>query len=95
MPAGRTGAPGAIDALLKWGGRILHLAIGVFPLASSGLMAPPWALATVALGWVVGAVAAWRIGNARPRLTPLVPIVTVAAWFAFMTLGESALGWVA
>jgi hypothetical protein len=88
-------APLELDPVLRWTALIVHVAIGVFPLSASGLLAPPWALVVVGLGWLAGLAAAWRIGKTRPRLTLLVPVVTVAAWFAFMTIGDIWLGWVA
>lgn len=93
LPTAPLGSPAA--ALARWGSLVLHLAIAVFPLSASGLMAPPWALAAIAVGWLAGLVAVWRIGRSRPFVAVLVPIVTVGAWFALMSLGDTVLGWTA
>lgn len=86
---------GPLDRTLRWAGIALHVVIGIFPLSATGLLAPPWALVTVAIVWVLALVGAWRLGRARPRLTPLVPVATLAAWFGLMTIGDLWLGWVA
>lgn len=82
-------------AAARWGGLGLHVAIGVFPFASTGLLAPPWAVGVVAVWWTVLAVLAWRLGRRSPWLVPLVPLGALAGWFAFLTFGDLALGWVA
>lgn len=84
----------SLDATARWAGLILQAAIAAFPLSASGLLAPPWALVVIAVGWAVGLVVAWRLGRTRPLVVPLVPVVTLAAWFGFITAGESLLGWV-
>jgi len=84
----------SLDTIARWAGLVLQVAIGVFPLSASGLLAPPWALVAIAAGWALGLVIAWRLGRTRPRVVPLVPVVTLAAWFGFITLGERLLGWV-
>ncbi len=83
----------SLDTVGRWSALLLQVAIGVFPLSASGLLAPPWALALIAVGWALGLVVAWRLGRVRPRVAPLVPVVTLAAWYGFITLGESLLGW--
>jgi hypothetical protein len=77
----------------RWVGLLVQVAVGVFPLASSGLFAPPWALALIAVGWACGVVLAWRLGRTRPILAMAVPVVTVAVWFALLTVGDRWLGW--
>lgn len=84
-----------LAAVARWVGLALQVGIGAFPVAATGLLAPPWAVAVVALGWAFGLVVAWRIGRTRPTATPLVPAATVVLWFAFMTFGDVVLGWVA
>lgn len=81
--------------IARWGSLLLHVAVAVFPLSASGLMTPPWGLAVIALGWLVGLVAVWRIGRRWPFAALLVPVVTIAAWFALMSIGDSLLGWTA
>lgn len=88
-------SPDTLDTVLRWAGLVVHIGIGVFPLSASGLLAPPWALAVIAVGWAGALVGAWRVGRTRPRLTPLVPVLTLAAWYGLMTIGDLWLGWVA
>jgi len=84
-----------IARIARWAGLVLQLIIGIFPLSASGLMAPPWALVVVLVAWVVGLRVAWHLGRSRPALTLLVPFVTLAAWYLFMTAGALWLGWTA
>lgn len=84
-----------IVRLACWGGLILQVLIGLFPLGASGLLAPPWALGVVAVAWAAGVWVAWRLARTRPARTPVVPVVTVAAWYLFMTAGDLWLGWTA
>lgn len=75
---------------------VAHLAIAVFPLSATGLVAPGWFIVVVAVGWLGGAVLLSRLARgARPRLTLLVPVVVVLLWFAALTAGEALLGWTA
>ncbi len=94
-PTSSSGGASLPARMARWASLVLHLAVAVFPLSASGLMAPPWALAVIALGWLVGLIAVWRIGSRRPFAALLVPIGTVAAWFALMSMGEFLLGWTA
>jgi hypothetical protein len=95
-PGGTPGSGASFaEQLARWGSLVLQVGVGVFPLSASGLMAPPWALVVIALGWIVGLVAAWHLGRSRPFLALLVPVVTVAAWFALMSAGDVLFGWVA
>ncbi len=84
-----------LDRVLRWGGLALHLAVGVFPVAVSGLVAPPAGAISIWIGWAVLLGVAWRLGRTRPRLVPLVPVVTVALWVAVITFGDLLLGWTA
>ncbi len=79
---------------LGWLAAGVHLAIGVFPLSASGLLAPPWALATLAAAWIVGLLAILRVKRAHPAMAVLIPLSMLAFWFALLTFGERALGWV-
>lgn len=74
---------------------LLHLGIAVFPLPASGLVSPAWFLVVVAVGWLVGAVVLWRLAQRAPRRAWLVPVVTLALWFAAITFGDVVLGWTA
>jgi hypothetical protein len=93
--SGSSTDPTPLDRIARWGSLVLHIGIGVFPLSASGLMAPPWALAVIAVGWLVGLAVTWRLGKTRPGLALLVPVLTVAAWFGLMSAGDVWFGWVA
>lgn len=95
-PAGRE------RVLVRWGrwaakrgGLALHVLIGVFPFASTGLLAPPWAVAVVAAWWLLLAGIAWRLQKRCPWLVPLVPVAALIGWTAFLTFGDLVLGWTA
>lgn len=74
---------------------LLHLAIGIFPLSASGLLAPLWALVVIGLGWLVAAGLLWRIWQHHPYVSVLVPPTTLALWAGFLTVGDVLLGWTA
>ena len=74
---------------------LLHLLIGVFPIAATGLLAPPWFVAVAGIGWGAAGVLLWRLRRTAPRRTWLVPVGVLAAWFALVTLGDVLLGWTA
>lgn len=72
-------------------GALMHLIVGVF-VFSSGLIAPAWAVASLALLWLVAAVALWQLRR-RPIVALLVPLVTAGLWWAAVTAGDAWLGW--
>jgi hypothetical protein len=71
-----------------------HLAVGVF-YASSGLVAPLWAVVVLAVWWLALAAVLSRLALRGSWWTPVVPIVAFATWFAVLTAGERLLGWTA
>ena len=74
----------------------LHLAIGAVPFAVTGLIAPLWAVVVLWILWLAMlAVAVWPVRRQRPLLVPLVPLASLAVWFAFTTFGGAVLGWTA
>lgn len=79
----------------RWGGLTLHVLVGVFPFAFTGLLAPPWAVGVVAVWWLLLAGVAWRLQRSTPWLVPLVPVGALAGWIAFLIFGDLVLGWVA
>lgn len=79
----------------QWLALALHLVVGVFPYAASGLLAPPVGLAVLAVVWIACLVALWRWRPANPWLALLVPAGAVAVWFAVMAFGDYLLGWTA
>ena len=85
--------PGAPRATV-WGiaAIVLHLLLGVFPYAFTGLMSMQAAVLLMVL-WVVLLVVVWRL---RRRHTPLplaVPLGAIGLWFAVLWFGDKFLGW--
>ena len=79
-------------------GVVLHLAVGVFPYAASGLLVPIWGIVVLYALWLALAFVLVRLlrGEARrPMLAPLVPVAALAVWFAVVTAGEAIFGWTA
>ena len=79
-------------------GVVLHLAVGVFPYAASGLLVPLWAIAVLYGCWLALAVLLVRLlrgDRRRPLLAPAVPVAALVVWFAVVTLGEAVFGWTA
>lgn len=74
-------------------GGLMQLIVGVF-VFSSGLIAPAWAVAGLALLWLVATIALWRLRR-RPIVALLVPLVTAGLWWAAVTAGDVWLGWTA
>ena len=79
----------------SWVGFFLHLVIGVFPYAASGLLAPLYGVAIVYIGWFVALFFILKLWNRRPYLVLLIPVVDLVWWFAVMTFGDFVLGWTA
>lgn len=78
-----------------WAGIVVHGVVGVFPYAFSGLLAPPWAVVTVALVWLGLLAAAVYFRKRRPWFVVATPIASLGFWFAFLTFGDLVLGWTA
>ena len=79
-------------------GVVLHLAVGVFPYAASGLVVPVWGIVVLYGLWLALAAVLVRLlrgPNRRPIVAPVVPLVALAVWFAFVTAGEVLLDWTA
>lgn len=73
----------------------LHVAVGVFPLSATGLLAPAWGFVVVYVWWLALFAVVWRW---RPRVSwaaLIVPVVAVGGWFAIMSAGEALFGWTA
>ncbi len=71
--------------ILGWVGVLTHLVIGAFPFAVSGLMLANGPLYAVWAVWGVGVPVAFALRRRRPELTPFVPIVSLAIWFAVVS----------
>lgn len=78
-----------------WVGMVVHGLLGVFPYGFSGLLAPPWAVVTVAVVWFGLLVAAVYLRKRRPLLVAATPIASLTFWFVFLTFGDLLLGWTA
>ena len=79
-------------------GVVLHLAIGVFPYAASGLLVPIWGIVVLYALWLALAVVLVRLlrgEQRRPMLAPLVPVAALTVWFAVVTAGEALFDWTA
>jgi hypothetical protein len=79
-------------------GVVLHLAVGVFPYAASGLLVPIWGIVVLYSLWLALAVVLVRLlrgERRRPLLAPLVPVGALAVWFGVVTAGEAIFGWTA
>ena len=79
-------------------GVVLHLAVGVFPYAASGLVVPLWGIAVLYGCWLGLAAVLVRLlrgEGRRPMLAPVVPLVALAVWFAVVNLGGVLFGWTA
>jgi hypothetical protein len=72
---------------------VLQLIVLVPFTVASGLVAPAWAIALLALLCVLGAVTILRTARRRPLVTPLVPLVNAALLFGLIAFGEQMLGW--
>ena len=77
---------------------VLHLAVGVFPYAASGLLVPIWGIVVLYALWLALAVVLVRMlrgERRRPLFAPLIPVAALAVWFAVVTAGEVLLDWTA
>lgn len=79
--------------LQAWVALALHLVAGFFYLLS-GLLAPPYAVASLMVLWLILLWWLIRLRHERWRVM-IVPGAAVAAWFAVLLLGDAFLGWTA
>ena len=79
--------------LLGWLGFAALLATLIF-YASSGLLAPGWAVGLLLFVWLTLLVVAVRLFRRRRPLWVLVtPVASGLIWFGALTAGERWLGW--
>ncbi|MEJ5867391.1 hypothetical protein WDV85_06480 [Pseudokineococcus sp. 5B2Z-1] len=71
---------------------VLHL-VALWLYASSGLLAPLWAVVALLVLWGVLAVVAVLVHRHHGAWSLLVPVAAVAVWFGALTAGEQLLGW--
>ncbi len=71
------------------------MAVVFFLYASSGLVAPWWAVVLLICFWVVlfGLGCVWFMS--RPTRVMLLPVVAAAVWFGALVAGSRLLGWTA
>ena len=78
---------------LGWLGIAALLVTGFF-YASSGLLAPAWAVAVLLVIWLLLLIAAIQLMRIRRPLYVLpVPVGAWLIWFGALTAGENWLGW--
>ena len=78
---------------LGWLGFAALLATLIF-YASSGLLAPAWAVVLLLVVWLVLLVVAiGLLRRRRPLWVLLTPVTAWLIWFAALTAGETWLGW--
>ncbi len=66
-----------------------------FLYASSGLLAPWYAVVGMMLVWVALFVVATRWWTPYPKRTLWLPLIAVVVWFSVLTLGEAIFDWTA
>lgn len=71
------------------------MAATFFLYAASGLLAPVWAVVVLLLVWLALFVTACRWWTPRPKLVPVLPVVSLVVWFAAIMAGGVWLDWTA
>lgn len=79
--------------ILPWIGILLHLGLGLFPYAPSGLTAPPYGVVVLGVLWLAILVAAVLLLPRHPWWVVATPVVSVAVWLGVMTFGVRELRW--
>ena len=75
-------------------GLALHLVLGFLVLVS-GLVAPPWAVGVMAVGWLVALLYGLRAWQGRISIAVGVPVASWLAWVGLIVFGDVVLGWTA
>jgi hypothetical protein len=94
-PSSRAGGRPILPLIVIGLAVAMQLAVAVPFTVGMGLLAPLWA---ITVGWALWLAAAGTLvvtARRRPLLTPLVPVTNAALLFAFVTFGDSVLGWTA
>lgn len=92
-PTEESVAPRRRARVLGYGGVVLQLLVGAFPYSASGLLAPPLGLAMLWTAWLVLLAVAIVLARRGRAWALAVPAVSIAFWFATLTVGERLLGW--
>lgn len=74
---------------------IAGMAAAFFLYAASGLIAPWWAVVLLLVVWLFLFIVACGQWTRRPRVVPVVALVTLLLWFAVIIAGGAWLGWTA
>jgi hypothetical protein len=69
------------------------MAAALFLVFASGLVSPPWAVAVLALVWLVLFVVGARWFMHHPWRVAALPVVMVVIWFGSITAGAVFLDW--
>jgi hypothetical protein len=77
-----------------WLGFVVHLLILPW-FASTGLVAPGWAVAVLLAAWVVLLLVGLRLRTTRPLWMLAIPVLDVLVWFVLISAGDRWLGWTA
>jgi hypothetical protein len=77
-----------------WVGLAGHL-VALAWYASSGLVAPTWAVAGLLAIWAALLLIGLRLRTRRPVWMLLVPVLDAAIWVAVVWAGDVFLGWTA
>jgi hypothetical protein len=90
----RWGAPRA-DARMQRSSFVgmAGMAMVLFLILASGTVMPWWAMAALALVWLVGLVRAAQWFMSHPRRVVAIPVGLAALWLAVLMGGAFGLGW--
>ncbi|WP_372736109.1 hypothetical protein [Nocardioides sp.] len=67
----------------------------LFPYGASGLVAPPWAVASLLVAWLAMFVVTCLWFMPHPKRTLVMPIVAAVVWYSTITAGAVFLDWTA
>lgn len=84
-----------VGRILALAGLVLYIATGLFPYASSGLVAPFWGIAVLYAGWLLGLWLTIRLFRRRSAWALAMPVAALAWWWLVITVGESVFDWTA
>jgi hypothetical protein len=79
----------------EWVALGLQILVGIFPYGASGLVAPPAGLVVLYAVWALLLLVAWRWHPRNPWAVLIIPLISVGAWLAILSLGEAVLDWTA
>jgi hypothetical protein len=74
---------------------LVGMVAAFFPYATSGLVAPVWAVVLLMLVWLALFVVTCRWFMPHPKRTLVMPVVAFAFWFGAITAGAFLLDWTA